>query len=89
MTSIEENTILFNIDWQVFLEKLTITRARSVETGIIVVVDLVTEFSHSHTPADMQAMFDGVLRYIDRESAYFCLHLNTETGCLYKSCFRT
>ena len=61
MTSVEENTILFNIDWQVFLEKLTRTGARSVETGIIIVVDLVTEFSHSHTTADMQAMFDGVL----------------------------
>ena len=53
MTSVEENTILFNIDWQVFLEKLTRTGARSVETGIIIVVGFVTEFSHSHSAANM------------------------------------
>ena len=59
MISIEKNTILFNINWQVFQEKLTGllqitgTGARSVETGIIIVVDLVTKFSHSHSATDM------------------------------------
>ena len=69
MISIEENTILFNINWQVFLEKLTVllqitrTGARSVETGIIIVVGFVTEFSHSHSAADMQARFDDIVQY--------------------------